>query len=105
MKKFSRLAIKSTVSLIVLLAALSLVVSPALFAGSYHGPATVFAFDGNYSGTCSASNGHLSCTLQLVSGTPVPLRTWSWVTINTPFESGTFNGPALIYTDGKMSAN
>jgi len=104
MKNQSRRIVKTSVVVLGLMMALLLTVPPAHSNGFYNGAATASEQGGNYAGTCTVANGRISCSLQLVSGTPVSSNVKTTATISLPI--GVFsNCNATIYKNGSMSAN
>ena len=104
MRNRSSRMVKTFVSILGLMVALLLTVPPAHSNGFYSGAATASEQGGNYAGTCTVANGRISCSLQLVSGTPVSTNVKTTATISLPI--GVFsNCNATIYKNGTMSAS
>jgi hypothetical protein len=105
MRNRSPRIVKTFVSILGLMAALLLTVTPAHSNAFYSGPATASEQGGDYSGTCTGGNGRISCTLQLVSGTPVSANMKTTATIYVQLWTGVLpNCNATIFKNGTLSA-
>ena len=104
MRNRSSRLVKASISILGVMVALLLTVPPAHSNGFYNGAATASEQGGNYAGTCTVANGHISCSLQLVSGTPVSSNVKTTATISLPI--GVFPGcTATISKNGTLSAS
>ena len=102
MRNRSRRIVKTSVAILGLMAALLLTVPPAHSSALYTSSATASEQGGNYSGTCTIQNGHLNCSLQLVSGAPVSTNMKTTATIYMPI-GVVSNCGATIYKNGTIS--
>ena len=102
MRNRSRRIVKTAVSILGLMAALLLTVPSAHSSALYTCSATASEQGGNYSGTCTMENGHLNCSLQLVSGAPVSTNMKTTATIYTAI-GVLSNRDATIFKNGTFS--